>query len=122
MRGVVFAALVLAAPVALAGCGGDNSAMTGAAATSDAVVQARDVDGVGSVLVGRDGYVLYTPEQEENGQILCGTPCAAVWPPLTVTSASPSPEVDGVTGEVGTVTRPDGAIQVTVAGHPLYRF
>jgi predicted lipoprotein with Yx(FWY)xxD motif len=54
----------------------------------------------------------------------CTGACATAWPPLL------APGPDGpfaashgvVTGELGTVQRPDGTYQVTYFGHPLYQF
>ena len=48
----------------------------------------------------------------------CTGSCATYWPPVTgpVTAGS------GVTGTLGTITRPDGTTQATYDGHPLYTY
>ena len=48
----------------------------------------------------------------------CTGGCATAWPPLE-TKGQPTAQA-GVTGQLGTLTRPDGAIQVTYGGLPLY--
>ena len=52
--------------------------------------------------------------------IRCTNSCTSIWPPLL---ASGTPKAGaGVSGTLGTVTRPDGKRQVTYNGKPLYRF
>ena len=51
----------------------------------------------------------------------CNGACATTWPPLLITGGAPA--LSGVEQSlVGTVTRPDGARQVTLNGWPLYRY
>jgi Secreted repeat of unknown function len=48
----------------------------------------------------------------------CTGSCAAYWPPVTGSpTAGP-----GVTGTLGTITRPGGTLQATYDGHPLYTY
>jgi predicted lipoprotein with Yx(FWY)xxD motif len=48
----------------------------------------------------------------------CTGLCASYWPPVTGSPrAGP-----GVTGKLGTITRPGGAVQATYDGHPLYTY
>jgi predicted lipoprotein with Yx(FWY)xxD motif len=113
--GAALAALALA----LAACGGDDEEQP-AAAAGDATVSVEEIDGVGSVLVDRAGRALYTADEESDGTIRCRGGCLALWLPL---EASGTPTGSGdVTGDLGTVQRPDGAMQVTYDGKPLYRF
>jgi hypothetical protein len=72
---------------------------------------------VGTV-VDVNGKTVYFDDQDTTTKILCGTDCAAVWVPVTVSSA-PAP-MAGIT--FGTVTRSDGTTQLTAMGHPLYTF
>ena len=48
----------------------------------------------------------------------CTGSCATYWPPVTGTVTAGT----GVTGTVGTITRPDGTTQATYDGHPLYTY
>lgn len=97
----------------LAGCGGGTG---GAGAT----VSARDLPGVGTVLVDRAGRTLYFTDQETGGAIRCVAECAAAWVPLTVAQGTIPAGGAGVAGSLAVVTRPDGTNQVTYDGRPLY--
>jgi predicted lipoprotein with Yx(FWY)xxD motif len=72
----------------------------------------------GDALTGAGGKTLYTNTQEKGGTIACSDACAGTWPPLTATATAGS----GVSGTLGTITRPDGAVQVTYNGSPLYYY
>jgi predicted lipoprotein with Yx(FWY)xxD motif len=119
MTRTAFGAALAALALIIGACGGDDDAPAGAAA-ADTTVSVEQVDGVGSVLVDRSGAALYTADQEANGTIRCRGECVSIWLPLEA-SGTPTGS-DDVTGELGTVERPDGAMQVTYDGKPLYRF
>jgi predicted lipoprotein with Yx(FWY)xxD motif len=72
----------------------------------------------GDALAGAGGKTLYTNTKEKGGTIACTDTCVSAWPPLTGTPTAGS----GVTGTLGTITRPDGAVQVTYNGSPLYYY
>jgi predicted lipoprotein with Yx(FWY)xxD motif len=124
-----WAAVVAAGVLALAGCGGsddDNAGgSSGAAAdgsaASDAVLATADSD-LGTIVVDADGRTVYVFDKDtaDSGQSACSGECLAKWPPVTADSDAPA--VDGVSGEVGTITRDDGSTQVTLAGMPLYLY
>jgi predicted lipoprotein with Yx(FWY)xxD motif len=112
----------LIAALGLAACGGSNDSNATAASPSSSssdTVAVSDINGQ-SVLVDSTGNALYTPEQEANGKIMCTGSCLSEWMPLTA-SGKPTASAD-VTGELGTVKRPDGSEQVTLDGAPLYTF
>jgi predicted lipoprotein with Yx(FWY)xxD motif len=72
-----------------------------------------------TVLVNAQGMTLYHLSGEEQGKFICtNSACVQVWHPLTVTAATTP------TGSVAlaTVKRPDGSVQVTYKGEPLYTF
>jgi predicted lipoprotein with Yx(FWY)xxD motif len=46
--------------------------------------------------------------------------CVPQWPPLTG-APRPAPGV-ALKGTLGTIIRPDGVVQATYDGHPLYTF
>jgi predicted lipoprotein with Yx(FWY)xxD motif len=73
------------------------------------------------VLVSSRGLTLYRNTAEKGGKIACTGSCAKEWPPLLAGSRSPQAGT-GVTGDLGTVKRPDGTVQVTDNGWPLYRY
>ena len=74
-------------------------------------------DGV-PTLVDPRGMTLYTFEHDEDGESACYDACAMAWPPYTV-EGDPTLGA-GIPGEIGTVAREDGAMQVTYRGEPLY--
>jgi predicted lipoprotein with Yx(FWY)xxD motif len=112
----MFAAALAA--LTLAACGGDDEEQ--AAAGPPPTVSVEKVDAIGDVLVDREGAALYTSEQEADGTVRCVDACLGFWLPLEA-SGTPSAS-DDVDGELGTVRRPDGDMQVTYDGVPLYRF
>ena len=73
---------------------------------------------LGAYVTGADGMALYVFLPDEGDTSACNGECAINWPPLEgdVTAG------DGVTGELGTITREDGTEQVTLGGAPLYYF
>ena len=111
--------------VALAGCGssteggdpGSSSPSEGGAA--GAVLRTADSP-LGQIAVDADGRTDYVFDEDTGGTSSCTDTCAALWPPVTADTADPA--VDGVTADVGTITRDDGTLQVTVEGRPLYTY
>ena len=75
---------------------------------------------LGTILVNSQGMTLYHLSGEVNGKFICtSTACLGVWHPL-IASSSGTPS--GTVGSLGTVKRPEGTIQVTYKGTPLYTF
>ena len=114
--------------LALAGCGsatdGGGAASSGSApsgGTSDAVLGTSDSP-LGEITVDADGRTVYVFDKDTagSGASACSGPCLENWP--AVTADTEDPAVDGVSGEVGTITRDDGTRQVTLEGMPLYTY
>lgn len=82
----------------------------------------REVPGHGTILVDRDGSTLYVSDEERGGFVRCVAECATVWPPLTIAPGDEPIAGEGVTGQLGTITREDGSVQVTYDGRPLYLY
>lgn len=77
----------------------------------------------GSILVNAQGMTLYELTSEAGGKIACSGGCLAVWPPLLVPAGTTVPTAaPGVVGTLGVITRPDGTVQATQNGFPLYTF
>lgn len=76
----------------------------------------------GDIVTGKDGLSLYVFEHDANGKSACNGDCAGTWPPLTVAAASDVTAGSGINGALGTITRDDGSLQVTIAGHPVYYY
>jgi predicted lipoprotein with Yx(FWY)xxD motif len=109
------AALVLAAAAAI----GWALRLPGSPApvpeTAATVLHTRTIDGV-TVLTDAEGYTLYWFGPDTAGWSACQGGCARNWPPV----AGPAAWGAGVTGTIGAIARPDGSLQVTYDGHPLY--
>jgi predicted lipoprotein with Yx(FWY)xxD motif len=84
------------------------------------VVQTAKSSALGkSVLVNRRGLTLYSLSVEQRGRFICAnSQCLSFWTPLVVAKGVKPTGAP----KLGTVRRPDGRIQVTYRGRPLYRF
>jgi predicted lipoprotein with Yx(FWY)xxD motif len=76
--------------------------------------------GVGSYLVANNGMTLYAFKRDGLGVSNCVDNCATAWPPYTVESAEGLSVADGIPGDIGTIERADGSLQVTYNQMPLY--
>ena len=79
-------------------------------------------DTLGAYVVGMDGKSLYIFTPDTGSTSSCNDDCAVSWPPLTADSAADVAAGEGVTGALGTITRADGSLQITLGGKPLYYF
>lgn len=73
-----------------------------------------------TLLTSTAGRTLYTLSAEKHGKFICTetSGCTSIWRPLTVASGVvPKGPV-----KLGTIKRPEGTIQVTYHGLPLYTF
>jgi predicted lipoprotein with Yx(FWY)xxD motif len=132
----VLAVAVILAAALLAACGksttaGSGSGGTGAyggggtsasPATGSGTIGAASISGVGTVLTDANGMTVYHLTTEKNGAIQCTGSCATTWPPLLASGGTAPQAGSGVTGKLGTITRPDGGVQVTYNGMPLYTY
>jgi predicted lipoprotein with Yx(FWY)xxD motif len=120
----------VAASVLLSACGGsshkasNNASAPSAPASSQpssALVKTASVPSVGgTVLVDTKGMTLYRLSGERASKFICtSSGCLQVWHPLTVPSGG---KPSGSVGSLGVVKRPDGTMQVTYKGMPLYTF
>ena len=113
----------------LAACGSSGggygsssgSGSSSSASTANAVLKTADSD-LGKIVVDADGRTVYVFDKDTagSGKSACSGDCLAKWP--AVTADSDKPAVDGVSGEIGTITRDDGSTQVTLGGMPLYLY
>jgi len=76
----------------------------------------------GNFLTGAGGMTLYYFTPDAPGTSVCVDKCAGFWPPLVLAAGETATAGDGVTGVVGTIARPDGSMQATYDGRPLYYF
>lgn len=76
---------------------------------------------LGKYLVDRAGKTLYYFASDTVGKSNCYAVCAAGWP-ILVATGKPTAGAGVNSAKLGTITRADGAKQVTYFGHPLYYF
>lgn len=115
----------------LAACGSSSSsnptssaasaqpaAQTSSSSSSAAVVKTAS-NSLGTILVNSQGMTLYHLSGEVNGKFICtSSACVGIWHPLI----APSSGTPSGVGSLGTVKRPEGMMQVTYKGTPLYTF
>jgi len=108
---LVFASLLVAAVVPVAAGRGTAT-----------VLSARN-GALGEILVSAAGRTLYHTAAEKTDRVACVGACAVRWPPLVITArAKPVAGLGVRSSLLGTVRRPDGRLQVTYRGLPLYLF
>lgn len=101
-------------------------AASGSSATTVAAptVRVASRGSYGTVLVDQSGMTLYTYAPDGTGKSVCTGNCATLWPPVTVPAGTA--KVVGGTGiadaKLGKIARPDGTLQVTYDGRPVYRY
>ncbi len=97
--------------------------VAGASPASLAVVHSAQNGALGKILVSASGRTLYHDSAEKKNVVKCLATCASQWPPLLVAAGAKPVPGPGITASLlGTVKRPDGKLQVTYAGLPLYLF
>jgi predicted lipoprotein with Yx(FWY)xxD motif len=79
------------------------------------MLQTRTIGDV-TVLTDDEGYTLYWFSPDSANKSDCQGSCARSWPPVT----GPATWGPGVSGAIGAIVRPGGALQATYGGHPLY--
>jgi len=110
IAGLCVAALVLLG-IAVAGAGGSGPATAGGGLRTARI-------GGATVLTNAKGFTLYWFAPDTATKSNCTGSCAVYWPPVK----GPVTAGPGVTGRVGTITRPGGSAQATYNGHPLYTY
>ena len=107
------------APATSAPAAGASSPASSAPASSasGSALSMTTINGT-AVVTDSKGMTLYWFVPDTSTASKCTGSCATYWPPVTgpVTAGS------GVTGTLGVITRPDGTMQATYDGHPLYTY
>jgi predicted lipoprotein with Yx(FWY)xxD motif len=138
--GVRAGALVLFSALTLAACGGQANGPAATASPSATptatptptptpsaaaapVVLAQSVGSMGTILVAAaNSHTVYTFNSDTVGVSNCTGGCSAIWPAMSIAAGQTPTGGPGVTGQLGTITRSDGSLQVTYKGLPLYFF
>jgi len=84
-------------------------------------VVAAESEELGAYLTDANGFTLYTFANDEAGVSNCADTCLENWPAFTA-GATPVYGGVGVEGELATIDRGDGVMQVTYNGMPLYYY
>jgi predicted lipoprotein with Yx(FWY)xxD motif len=113
------------AALLLSACGkgygtGSNGSPTPTGAS--AALLSASVSGIGTVLEASNGFTIYHLTTEVGGQIKCTGGCRATWPPILAPTGALPALPDGVPGTLATIDRPDGGVQLTLDGMPLYTY
>jgi predicted lipoprotein with Yx(FWY)xxD motif len=132
MRKILGAAGLAAAVLLAAACGSSASSSSSsgpAVQSSSPSAAAGSSQGAGTTLMSRaiggtkvltnsagDTVYWFAPDTSTTSK--CTGSCATYWPPVK----GPATAGPGVTGKLGTITRPDGTTQATYDGHPLYTY
>ena len=102
--------------VAIANCRHHTEADT----QTDAV---RVQDLAGSVVGSIVGIVAYTDSAESSKHFVCtSASCTATWQPWVTDGVDVVAAAGVQQSLIGTVKRPDGSVQMTYGGHPLYLY
>ena len=128
MRRHLIAAGLAAAALALTACASSSSSTSSSAASgtpaagassssSGTTLMVRTIGGA-QVLTNSAGLTLYSFAPDTSTTSKCTGSCATYWPPVK----GPATAGSGVTGTLGVITRPDGTMQATYDGHPLYTY
>ncbi len=75
---------------------------------------------LGTYLIANNGMTLYAYSKDSAGVSNCTGICAQLWPPYTAQNGANLVAEYPIRGSIATIIRPDGTLQVTYAGMPLY--
>lgn len=93
-------------------------------APAGTVLTANSTQQLGAVVVDGLGWTLYRFDDDtaQPPTSNCAGDCATTWPPVLAEPGTPL-TVEGVDqAAIGTITRADGGVQLTIAGWPVYRY
>jgi len=128
MRKLLTTASLAAALLAVTACASSSNTTTtitpsgtpaagAASAASGTALKTTTISGT-HVLTNSAGFTLYWFAPDTSTTSKCTGSCATYWPPVK----GPATAGSGVTGTLGVITRPDGTMQATYNGHPLYTY
>jgi predicted lipoprotein with Yx(FWY)xxD motif len=118
--GLVFIAGILGVLGSMWGIASPSNAQNSTTAARLAVVKSVPNRTLGTMLlVNRRGKTLYHLSVERHGKFICtNSSCLSLWSPLLIPRRTTPTGV----ASLATVKRPDGHLQVTYKGAPLYSF
>jgi predicted lipoprotein with Yx(FWY)xxD motif len=122
--------MIIPLGLVVAACGSSNSSPTQPAGSTSTpssggsvALSARNVSGLGTVLVNSQGRTLYVFAPDKAKKVTCVGSCATVWPPLKIASGQ-KPSLSGAVKAslVSSASDPSGGSVVTYNGWPLYTY
>ncbi|HEX3948179.1 MAG TPA: hypothetical protein VHW47_10760 [Acidimicrobiales bacterium] len=118
------AGALLATALGLSACDGSPAVTTVdvTPTTTKGVVLSTEQSPVGPILATGSGHTLYDFVPDTPTSSACvSSACVFLWPPLVLAGDQPPTVGHGLRQSlVGEIKRPDGAVQVSYGGHPLY--
>ncbi|MFJ7271046.1 SCO0930 family lipoprotein [Streptomyces sp. NPDC099050] len=101
---------------------GEAEAEAEADLTPAGKLSVREIPGVGSVVTDAAGAALYRFDKDsaQPPRSTCEDACATLWPAVPADGAQAPAGTDAAL--LGSVDRPDGTRQLTLAGWPVYRY
>lgn len=99
------------------------STAASASAAAGATLAIGESPALGQFLTGAAGKTLYTFTADTAANVsTCVDACLPTWPPLAATGGTAPAAPTGASGTFATFARPDGTMQVSYNGKPLYYF
>jgi len=77
---------------------------------------------LGKYLVASNNMTLYIFAKDTANTSNCYGACATIWPQYSSTTNTPLATTSDIKGQLSTITRTDGSLQLTYKGLPLYFF
>lgn len=92
--------------------------------TIPTTVGTHSLEAFGTFVAGPEDRPLYILEQDPRGESICYEGCERAWPPLMAAEGAPMPAAGSPIqpGDLTTVRRIDGGLQVAFRGKPLYYY
>jgi predicted lipoprotein with Yx(FWY)xxD motif len=113
-----FAIAAVAALTFTAGVG-----LSAGQATRPRLVRTIMDENLGEVVTTANRQAIYVWRSERRGTIRCTGSCARAWPPVLVRKGvTVRMHYPGVSGDFGTIRRPDGSRQLTLDRRALYTY
>ena len=125
--GALIAVALTAAACGSSGTSSGTGAQAGASASASAsgsgsaMVITTKAGSAGTFLTDGSGRTVYLWAKDGMDASACSGACTALWPPVT-TGGTPTASGSAKASDLGTITRSDGAKQVTYDGHALYYY
>ena len=125
--GALIAVALTAAACGSSGTSSGTGAQAGASASASAsgsgsaMVITTKAGSTGTFLTDGSGRTVYLWAKDGMDASACSGACTALWPPVT-TGGTPTASGSAKASDLGTITRSDGAKQVTYDGHALYYY